>query len=41
MFLVIYDDDGPQVQRQALPTSNEPSLWAGDGDSGTPFETRT
>jgi flagellar basal-body rod modification protein FlgD len=41
MFLVVYDDEGAQVQRQALPTSNEPFLWAGVGDSGTPFKTGT
>ena len=41
MFLVVYDDDGAQVQRQALPTSNEPFLWAGVGDSSTPFKTGT
>jgi flagellar basal-body rod modification protein FlgD len=38
VFLVVYDDDGAQVQRQALPTSNEPFLWAGVVDSGTPIK---
>jgi flagellar basal-body rod modification protein FlgD len=41
MFLVVYDDTGAQVQRQAIPMSNEPFQWAGVGEDGTPFETGT
>ena len=41
MSLVVYDAAGAQVQRQALPFSNEPFQWAGVGDDGTPFATGT
>lgn len=41
MYLVAYDNTGAQVQRLALPVSNEPFQWAGVGDDGTPFETGT
>ena len=38
---MVYDGAGAQVQRQALPMSNEPFQWAGVGDDGAPFETGT
>lgn len=41
MFLVVTDASGAQVQRQALPFSNESFQWEGVEDDGTPLETGT
>lgn len=38
VFLVVYDTNGREVQRNALPVSAEPVEWAGVSDDGTPFE---
>lgn len=39
VFLAVYDSNGSEVQRNALPISSEPVEWAGVSDDGTPFET--
>jgi flagellar basal-body rod modification protein FlgD len=39
VFLAVYDSNGREVQRNALPISSEPVEWAGVSDDGTPFET--
>jgi flagellar basal-body rod modification protein FlgD len=36
--LVVYNDTGTLMQRQALPLSAETFIWAGVGDDGTPLE---
>ena len=41
MFLIVYDDEGTLVQREAVPASTEPFEWLGVGDDGTLFETGT
>jgi flagellar basal-body rod modification protein FlgD len=38
VFLVVYDSDGQEVQRNAIPVSAEPIEWAGVSDDGTPFD---
>ncbi|MGJ5617914.1 flagellar hook capping FlgD N-terminal domain-containing protein [Sulfitobacter sp. MF3-043] len=38
VFLVVYDIDGHEVQRRAIPVSAEPIEWAGVSDDGTPFQ---
>lgn len=38
VFLVVYDNDGQEVQRASIPVSAEPIEWAGVSDDGTPFE---
>lgn len=37
VFLVVYDSDGQEVQRNAIPISAEPIEWAGVSNDGTPF----
>tara|TARA_R110002110_G_scaffold168018_20_gene369254 strand:+ start:11961 stop:12662 length:702 start_codon:yes stop_codon:yes gene_type:complete len=37
VFLVVYDENGAEVQRNELPVSAEPVDWAGVSDDGTPF----
>ena len=39
VFLAVYDSNGREVQRNALPISSEPVEWAGVSDDGTLFET--
>ncbi len=38
VFLVVYDSNGQEVQRQSIPVSAQPLEWAGVADNGTPFE---
>ena len=38
VFLVVYDSDGQEVQRRAIPVSADPIEWAGVSDDGTPFQ---
>lgn len=35
--LVVYDETGLEVQRQAVPVSDEPVFWAGVASDGTPM----
>lgn len=35
--LVVYDEDGTEVQRTEVPKSAEPLEWAGTQTDGTPF----
>ncbi|MDB4213377.1 flagellar hook assembly protein FlgD [Octadecabacter sp.] len=37
--LVVYDEDGNEVQRMEIPKSAEPVEWAGTSADGTPFPT--
>lgn len=39
VYLVVYDENGTEVQRQSVPVSPDPIQWAGVQDDGTPFET--
>lgn len=41
MQLVIYDSRGAEVQRETIPVSDEPIVWAGVAGDGSPFETGT
>ena len=38
VFLVVYDSDGQEVQRNAISVSAEPLQWAGVSGDGTPFK---
>ncbi|QFT58353.1 Basal-body rod modification protein FlgD [Sulfitobacter sp. THAF37] len=37
VFLVVYDENGTEVQRSSIPVSADPFQWAGVADDGTPF----
>ncbi len=39
--LVVYDDQGKEVQRNAISVSEEPIQWAGVSQDGTPFANKT
>jgi len=41
VFLTVYDENGTQVQRNAIAVSAEPVTWAGVSDDGTPFPNGT
>lgn len=37
--LVVYDKNAVEMQRLAIPVSDDPVFWAGTSENGTPFET--
>ncbi|MGB3245102.1 MAG: flagellar hook capping FlgD N-terminal domain-containing protein [Sulfitobacter sp.] len=37
VILVVYDENGAEVQRASLPVSADPVEWAGVADDGSPF----